>query len=84
MTPLWRPRSYFEGEPWTRLHSAKPDVAYEIIEKMYPEVLKLELFARRYHAGWSSWGNELGGYEQTVLAPDDAGPGIGDQAIGGV
>jgi N6-adenosine-specific RNA methylase IME4 len=64
LTPVKKLRSTFEGKPWSRLHSAKPDVAYEIIEQMYPELLKLELFARRCRAGWESWGNELGRYEQ--------------------
>ncbi len=64
LPPLHRPRSIFEGEPWRpRLHSAKPDHAYEIVEAMYPGLSKLELFARRYRAGWTSWGNELGRYE---------------------
>ena len=33
-------------------HSAKPDVVYEIIEKMYPKSAKVELFARRERDGW--------------------------------
>jgi hypothetical protein len=37
---------------------------------MYPELLKLELFARRYRAGWTSWGNELGRYEQAAGLAD--------------
>lgn len=41
-----------------RAHSQKPDEAYEIIERMYPELPKLELFARRARDGWASWGNE--------------------------
>jgi len=40
-------------------HSAKPDIIYEIIERMYPEAKYLELFARKNHDGWSSWGDEL-------------------------
>jgi N6-adenosine-specific RNA methylase IME4 len=39
-------------------HSKKPDVMYEIIEKMYPELPKVELFSRNQRAGWSSWGFE--------------------------
>ncbi len=62
-----KPRSVFEGEPWSELNSAKPDRAYEIIEMMYPKVRKLELFARRLRGGeWKSWGNEVGHYEQPV------------------
>jgi N6-adenosine-specific RNA methylase IME4 len=40
-------------------HSAKPDVVYDIIEKMYPEFPKLELFARNKRSGWDSWGNSV-------------------------
>jgi N6-adenosine-specific RNA methylase IME4 len=65
-----------EGTRWPRLNSAKPDRAYEIIEAMYPEVPKLELFARRYRCGeWTSWGNELGRYEQqTDCLPSEGAP----------
>lgn len=39
-------------------HSKKPDIFYEIIEKMYPRKRYIELFARRRRGGWISWGNE--------------------------
>ncbi len=39
-------------------HSAKPDVFYEIIEKMYPNLERVELFARKKRAEWDAWGNE--------------------------
>lgn len=42
-------------------HSKKPDVVYDMIEKMYPGLRKVELFARRTRQGWSSWGNEVEG-----------------------
>jgi N6-adenosine-specific RNA methylase IME4 len=41
-------------------HSEKPAAFYEIIEAMYPELLKLELFSRRRREGWISWGNQAG------------------------
>jgi N6-adenosine-specific RNA methylase IME4 len=41
-------------------HSEKPEVFYELIEQMYPQASKLELFARSRRAGWSAWGNEVG------------------------
>jgi ParB-like chromosome segregation protein Spo0J len=41
-----------------REHSRKPDEAYELIERMYPELPKLELFARQQRPGWAAWGNE--------------------------
>lgn len=39
-------------------HSAKPPVFYEIIERMYPELKRIELFCRASRKGWSAWGNE--------------------------
>lgn len=40
-------------------HSEKPDVVYELIERMYPGAKYLELFARQCREGWTSWGNEI-------------------------
>jgi len=40
-------------------HSQKPEELYSIIEKMYPKMKKIELFARNTHNGWQSWGNEV-------------------------
>jgi len=36
-------------------HSAKPELVYEIIEKMYPGPY-IELFARKRRLNWESWG----------------------------
>jgi N6-adenosine-specific RNA methylase IME4 len=41
-----------------REHSRKPDAAYELIERMYPEFPKIELFARQGRKGWAAWGNQ--------------------------
>jgi N6-adenosine-specific RNA methylase IME4 len=41
-----------------REHSRKPDQAYELIERMYPTLPKIELFARDTREGWAAWGNE--------------------------
>jgi len=40
-------------------HSEKPSEFYGIIEGLYPDCTKVELFARNQRAGWSSWGNQL-------------------------
>jgi N6-adenosine-specific RNA methylase IME4/ParB-like chromosome segregation protein Spo0J len=40
-------------------HSTKPDVVYEILEKMLPNRKYLEVFARSTRDGWASWGNQL-------------------------
>lgn len=39
-------------------HSEKPEVVYEHIEKMFPNLPKLELFARTKRKGWDQMGNE--------------------------
>jgi N6-adenosine-specific RNA methylase IME4 len=40
-------------------HSKKPEAAYRMIENMFPDTNKLELFAREKRIGWDSWGNEI-------------------------
>jgi N6-adenosine-specific RNA methylase IME4 len=39
------------------VHSAKPDEAYALIEYMYPDARRLELFARHPRPGWIPWGH---------------------------
>lgn len=46
-----------------REHSRKPDEAYEMIEQMYPELPKIELFARQTRPGWQAWGNKIAAKE---------------------
>jgi len=41
-------------------HSAKPEIYYNLIEQMYPNVPRVELFARQARDGWESWGNQSG------------------------
>jgi N6-adenosine-specific RNA methylase IME4 len=48
-----------------REHSRKPDEAYALIERMYPDLPKIELFARHARPGWDAWGNEA------PASPDD-------------
>lgn len=45
-------------EPST-YHSHKPICAYEMLEDMFPDAVRIELFARNTRDGWSSWGNEI-------------------------
>jgi len=51
-----RPSSVLEA-PRTQ-HSAKPPAFYDVIERMYPGVQKIELFARQTREGWAAWGNQ--------------------------
>ncbi|HEY0725524.1 MAG TPA: MT-A70 family methyltransferase, partial [Pyrinomonadaceae bacterium] len=41
-------------------HSTKPEVFAEWIAKIYPNMPKLEMFARKPRHGWDAWGNEVG------------------------
>jgi N6-adenosine-specific RNA methylase IME4 len=41
-----------------REHSRKPDEAYALVERMYPDLPKIELFARSAREGWAAWGNQ--------------------------
>lgn len=59
MTPdgSLRPASVIEagrGE-----HSEKPKCVYSIIEQMYPDMPRIEIFARQESEGWISWGNQI-------------------------
>ena len=54
--PAIRSDSVFDGQ--TGRHSQKPERAYEIIESMYHEGGKVELFSRNEREGWTMWGNE--------------------------
>jgi N6-adenosine-specific RNA methylase IME4 len=55
--PANRPPSIIHAP--RREHSRKPDEAYEVIERMYPGLPRIELFARGpARPGWAVWGNE--------------------------
>lgn len=58
MLPLGdKPKSVVYGP--NNKHSKKPEIFYEIIETMYPNMKYAELFARNERQGWVSVGNEL-------------------------
>lgn len=40
-------------------HSEKPAVFADMIEQLFPNAPKLEMFARVARPGWDSWGNEV-------------------------
>lgn len=44
-----------------REHSRKPDEVYELLERMFPDFTKIEMFARptKPRPGWVYWGNEV-------------------------
>lgn len=41
------------------VHSKKPICAYEMLEDMFPDANKIELFARNRRSGWEAWGDEV-------------------------
>ena len=55
--PSARPDSVIEAP--RREHSRKPDEVYGLIERMYPDLPRIELFARQVRPGWAAWGNEI-------------------------
>ena len=40
-------------------HSKKPLIAYEMIENLYPNSQRLEMYARNERRDWDCWGNEV-------------------------
>jgi N6-adenosine-specific RNA methylase IME4 len=54
-----------------REHSRKPEASYAIIERMFPDLPKFELFARSRRPGWDSWGNETSRFAAAMM---EAGP----------
>jgi N6-adenosine-specific RNA methylase IME4 len=58
-----------------REHSRKPNETYDLIEAMYPELPKIELFARGQRPGWSAWGNEIAAAEKEARNPLSGTPG---------
>ncbi|MBB4590188.1 N6-adenosine-specific RNA methylase IME4/ParB-like chromosome segregation protein Spo0J [Rhizobium leguminosarum] len=47
-------------------HSAKPDFYAETIERLYPDMPRLEMFCRDPRPGWTAWGYEAGTAESEV------------------
>jgi N6-adenosine-specific RNA methylase IME4 len=55
--PSARPPSVIHAA--RREHSRKPDEIYGVIERMYPTLPRIELFARSRRDGWTAWGNQI-------------------------
>lgn len=58
-----------------REHSRKPDAHYDGLEALFGPLAgsdgtpqRIELFSRTARAGWDSWGNETGKFEQVAAA----------------
>ena len=45
-------------EERSRQHSRKPNYAYKMIDELYPDSKKIDVFSREKRIGWDVWGNE--------------------------
>lgn len=52
--------SVIEGAPEADGHSTKPSVIHALVERLWPDARKIELFARREREGWRGVGYDLG------------------------
>lgn len=50
----------------TREHSRKPDDLHQMIDAAWPDLPKLEMFARESRPGWASWGNETEKFNEAL------------------
>lgn len=67
--PGAQPRSLYSEKKTG--HSAKPDWFAEQIERIWPKLPKIELFARNPRPGWASWGNQSGAAGAAQDSDDD-------------
>ena len=42
-----------------REHSRKPDAAYRMVEQLYPDQTRLDVFSREARPGWEQWGKQV-------------------------
>jgi N6-adenosine-specific RNA methylase IME4 len=67
-------------------HSQKPVELYEVIERCYPGVPRLEMFARdQPRDGWERWGNSIdmmiGGADRGIRLRNE--PSLGNEVLVG-
>ena len=53
-----------------REHSRKPDIAYNMIDSLYPRCKKLDVFSREQRGGWIQFGNESDYFEKRLRFED--------------
>lgn len=58
-------RSTFEAR--VGAHSAKPDAFYRIVERLYPDAHRYEIFSRKPRVGWAQYGDQLGIFEHEQM-----------------
>lgn|GEM_PF-1496017 len=70
--------SWYQSPAMARTHSSKPTWFADQLDRMFPEVAKVELFARNTRTGWTTLGNQVALVGQvaapgTTAANDDPG-----------
>jgi N6-adenosine-specific RNA methylase IME4 len=65
--PGTQPPSVIRAAPGR--HSEKPEAVAEIIAAMFPNLPKVELFARKKREGWDVWGNEVAETGALLMIP---------------
>lgn len=53
-------------EAGTRGHSRKPEETFAMIDRLWPDTFKVELFARQRRDGWDSWGEHVDLFPRAV------------------
>jgi N6-adenosine-specific RNA methylase IME4 len=51
-----------------REHSRKPHAAYALVEALYPDARRLDVFSREYRPGWDAYGDQVDHFTP-LLAP---------------
>ena len=46
-------------EEQSRQHSRKPDIAYNIIHRLYPSYFKIDVFSREKRKHYDQWGDQV-------------------------
>jgi N6-adenosine-specific RNA methylase IME4 len=47
----------------SRQHSRKPEVAYQMVEALYPQAARVDVFSREHREGWAAWGDQTGWFD---------------------
>lgn len=48
-------------------HSSKPHIVYALIERLFGDLPRIELFARHRREGWDAWGDQVPKEEQRLI-----------------
>lgn len=51
----------------SREHSRKPDFCYKMIDALYPNLQKMDVFSRERRTGWRQYGNQCDYFEKELI-----------------